>query len=382
MANIFQQANKNLTNAGAMATAAGRKNSWQNQGAGRLSDASAIASTMMGMTGPNAMQQTGVDLFGMAAGPNGAQQAAMQRTVGAAGASGYERAAGGGFSGVAAPGSLAMSMNQFANPYMNTVMDQALARVREDEARQMSEIGAQASMQGAFGGSRHAVLEAEAMDDFNVRENEIISNLLSDGFAQAGQLATQQQQNQLAANQGLLTLGSNLQGRQLDAAGLQADIGATLGQQRLAAAQGISGVGSDVAAQDAANVANAGNLQLGAGQGLISAGNQFANNQIAAANQLTDLGIAQDQIGQQANAAQAASGAQQRGLNQAVLDFANQQFGGYVQHPNQMLELVQAMFGSPLNNNQTTTQTMDPGLFQYLGLGLQGAGLLSKQRGG
>jgi len=381
MPNIFQQANKNLTNAGTMATAAGRTNSWQKAGTGRLMDASSIADQMMGLAGPNAIQTAGMRGFQNAAGPNQAQTAALRTAAAGGGMSGYEASAGRGFGGIAGPGSMAMSMNQFMNPYVNNVMDNALARIREDESRQMSDIGAQAAMQGAFGGSRHAVLESEAMDDFNQRENELISGMLSDSFSQAGNLANAQQQNQLAANQGMMTLGGNIQNRALNAAGLQADVGATLGNQQLQAAQGVSNIGNQVAANDINAMSNAGNLTLGAGQALTNAGNQFANNQLGAAGALTNLGVQQDQIGQQANAAQAASGAQQRGLNQAVLDFANQQFGGYVNHPNQMLDLVSAMFGSPLNQNQTQTQSNNPGLFQYLGLGLQGAGTFYKPGG-
>lgn len=377
MANVFQQANKNLTNSGTLMTQAGRKNSWQNQGTSRLLDASAIASTMSGMGGPNQMQQNAYsNLEGMYGKLTSPEMLGLRSVQGAQGPNMAEQAAGRGFSGIAGPNSLARSMNSFINPYTDNVLNNAINRMRVDEQQTLSRIGSDAAMQGAFGGSRHALLEAEAMDDFNVRENELTSGLLSDMFSQAGQLGSQQQQNQIAANQGLLTLGGNIGQRQLAVGREQLNAGQQFANRNLNTATQMGNLGTDVAAQGINAATAGGNLQLQSGMGLLDAGNQFAQNQMQAGRGLLDLGVTQNNIGNQVNQNQAQQGQVQRSINQAVLDMANNQFDGYVNSPNIALDLAMAMAGgSPLQGNSTQTMTQNPGLLQYMGLGLQAAGL-------
>ncbi len=69
----------------------------------------------------------------------------------------------------------------YMNPYIKGALDPAARELREEMARQQQQIGGQAGMTGAFGGSRQAILESEARRG----GTEAIGDLYSRGYAQA-----------------------------------------------------------------------------------------------------------------------------------------------------------------------------------------------------
>lgn len=92
---------------------------------------------------------------------------------------------------------------------------------------------------------------------------------------------------------------------------------------------------------------------------------------------LMNLGNSGFNMGQQANAGQAAAGGKQQGLLQGLLSGAAGQFDGYTNAPTQTLStLLAALSGNPLAGNTSSTSTFKPGLFNYLsmGAGMAGAG--------
>ena len=57
-------------------------------------------------------------------------------------------------------------------------------------------------------------------------------------------------------------------------------------------------------------------------------------------------------------------------MNQALIDAAKGQFGGFTGAPQDALSTYLAALGGSQTGQQTQTQTQKPGLLQYLSLGL------------
>ena len=93
---------------------------------------------------------------------------------------------------------------------------------------------------------------------------------------------------------------------------------------------------------------------------------------LGAASQLGGLGQQAFQTGQTIQQQQQQAGLLQQGIQQALIDAAKQQYAGYTGAPQQALQAPLAALGvTP--TPQTTTNSMQPGLFNYLQLG---AGIL------
>jgi len=89
---------------------------------------------------------------------------------------------------------------------------------------------------------------------------------------------------------------------------------------------------------------------------------------LGAASQLGGLGQQAFQTGQTIQQNQLQQGLLQQGMQQALIDAAKQQYAGYTASPMQSLSAPLAALGAT-PTPQTTTQSMKPGLFNYLQLG-------------
>ena len=133
---------------------------------------------------------------------------------------------------------------------------------------------------------------------------------------------------------------------------------------------------SNMGALNAASQYNAGNA--------MSAQQQNVANQITAQNMRMGAGSQLGQLGQQAfntgqtiQQNQQQQGLMQQGLQQALIDAARGQYAGYTGAPGQALSAPLAALGvTPVP--QSSTQTNQRGLFDYLGLG---AGMIAKRGG-
>lgn len=115
------------------------------------------------------------------------------------------------------------------------------------------------------------------------------------------------------------------------------------------------------------------NNAMTAAQSDISTGLQGSQNRLNAANQLGNLSNLGFGMGMDLNAQAAQQGALEQGVNQLLLDAAKNQYAGYIGAPTQSLNYMnQAMGVTPTPT--TTTQTKNPGLFDYLTLGAGLAG--------
>ena len=216
-------------------------------------------------------------------------------------------------------------LSAYTNPYETQVVQQSLRDLGGAQEKALNQMGAQATAARAFGGSRQGIAEAETRKSFADKAARTVSGLRQSGYQQAQQLAGQDIGRQMqvsAANQ------------------------AALNQQRqFGAAQGM-------AAQ-----------QLNQGAGL-----QGAQFRLGAAGQMGNLGQQAFGTSQAIQQQQMQQGLMQQGLMQQLIDAARGQYAGAVGAPQQSLGLPLAALGAtPVP--QTTTQSMKPGLFNYLQLG-------------
>jgi hypothetical protein len=234
---------------------------------------------------------------------------------------------------------------EYMSPYMQDVVEQQKQAAVQDYARQLPGMGAAAARAGAKGGTREALLQAEARRGLQDRLGDIEATGRQQAFQQAQQqfgadraaLMQAQQLNQAA---GLTTGQQNLAARlgvqQLGTqAGLQAALanqqaGLTTGQQNLAAQLQTQGLGAQQAMQAAlANqqmgfnvgqqnlAAEQARRQFIAQQGMQS---QLANQQAGLTSGQANL---QALLGTQQLGAQ--TGLQSQQLNQAAQLQAQQQ---------------------------------------------------------
>ena len=213
---------------------------------------------------------------------------------------------------------LSVNANQLSstnlNPYMNPYTDQVIKANEADILRGaqmgLDHLGSEASMAGAYGGSRHGVAMGEMGRGVASELAQSSAGLRQAGYGNAQQAALQD-------------IGNNLQGQM---ANQQAD---------------LSGQGQRLGA--ASQLANISNLGFGMGQ-------QVNQN------------LAQQGAMQQA--------LQQMVMDNAKNNFSqftNQPVQG-------LSYLNNALNATPSDNsfNQTKTQTKTPGLFDYLSLGASG----------
>lgn len=90
---------------------------------------------------------------------------------------------------------------------------------------------------------------------------------------------------------------------------------------------------------------------------------QAAQNQQLTQSQLAGQGFG---FGQAINNQQAAQGAQVQAMNQALIDAARGQYGGFTGAPANSLQMILNALGS-MPNQSTTKETQNPGLFGILG---------------
>jgi len=131
------------------------------------------------------------------------------------------------------------SIAQYMSPYQQQVIDASLAEFDRNAAVQQTGLRDQSIQSGAYGGARQGVMAAETMRNNSMDRNQIMNQLLNQGFGQAQQARAQD----LQAQQGL---GQYQQGLNQFQQGL-----GTYSQQLGNAQQGF-----DQANKDATQIAN------------------------------------------------------------------------------------------------------------------------------
>jgi len=134
----------------------------------------------------------------------------------------------------------AVSVGQFMNPYIQNVIDIQKREARRAGDVEQQRIGQKAVSQGAFGGSRQAILEAEANRNLQQRLGDIQFRGQAAAFEDAQNRLAQQRNRERSAGQQFATLGTTVPGQTLREISALETTGAQrrgVGQQALDIAQ-------------------------------------------------------------------------------------------------------------------------------------------------
>ena len=182
----------------------------------------------------------------------------------------------------------------YMSPYMQNVVD-----IQQREAQRQGDIartgrGAQAVGAGAFGGSRQAIMEAEAARNLAQQKGDIQAQGLQSAYGQAQQQFNAEQQARLQAQQANQQAGLTVGGQNL---------GARLGVQQLGTQTGLQTALANLSSQQQANVQNqaARNQAMGmnAQQAMQAAlANQQMGFNVGSQNLAANLGVQQLGAGQ------------------------------------------------------------------------------------
>ena len=142
---------------------------------------------------------------------------------------------------VAAAGIDPTSYQQFMNPFMEDVIATTQQDIADRGAQQQLQAQASAAGQGAFGGSRQAVLQGQIAADVMDQQARTGAQLRSAGFQQAQNLAQQAAQQQLRQAQLTGQLGQTVAGLGVQTAGL-GQLGQQMGVQDVNTLLGIGGL--------------------------------------------------------------------------------------------------------------------------------------------
>ena len=255
----------------------------------------------------------------------------------------------------------------YMSPYMQNVVN-----IQQREAQRAADIagtqrGAQAVASGAFGGSRQAIMDAEAARNLAMQKGDIQATGQQAAFQNAQQQFNAEQQARLQAqqaNQGAgLTVG-------------QQNLAANLGIQQLGAGQNLQAqLANQQQAMEAQRLGEQ-SRQFGGSLGL-----QGLQAAMTGAGQLGALG--QQQFGQQKDILnlQNQFGGQQQAQQQALINAEAQNFAAQQRYPYQQLEFMSNILrGTPMGTVQSMYQAPPSPLSQVVGAGtaLYGASKLAK----
>lgn len=293
-----------------------------------------------------------------------------------------------------------------AAQYMSPFIEQALAPQLREAQRTSDILGTQqagqAVQQGAFGGSRAGLLEAERQRNLATQMGDIRARGLQTAYEQAQQLYGTEAQRQLAAQQANQQAGLTVG---------QQNLNALLGIQQLGAGQNLQAQLANQQALQAAQQAAEQSRQYGYGQGMTAAqqraqyglagqqaeeqsrqfgaglGLQGAQAGLQGAGQLANIGGQQLGAQQGILGLQAQTGAQQQAQQQQVINQMLQNYATTQQYPQQQLAFMNAMLrGLPLQTTTTQAYQAAPSTASQLaGLGLAGAGMygmMNRKKGG
>lgn len=271
-------------------------------------------------------------------------------------------------------------LNPYMNPYQQAVVNQSMTDLERARQIQMAQMGAKAQAAGAFGGSRHGIADAETNRAFAEQAARTTTQLNQQNFQQAQAAAQQDIASRMQA--ALANQNANLQAATTTGQfGMQTQL-ANQAAQNQAGQFGANAFNTaalqnaqfgNQARQFSAQAANQAALanqqaQLQAAMANQSAGLQANQQNLGAASQmgsLANLGFGMGQSVQQMNLQ---AGAQQTAQAQALADAAKAQAAARAAAPAQSSGLLaQALGATP--TTQSTTQTRQPGLFDYLTLG-------------
>jgi len=288
------------------------------------------------------------------------------------------------------------AIQAYMSPYQKAVTDVQKAGALRDYQVGETVRQAEAAKSGAYGGTRQAVLEAEAQRNLNTQLQGIEAQGTQNAFQAAQQAQQFQAQQQLAGlqaaqqgvGQGLSAYGAQLAGLQ----GAQQGVGQGLAayNAQLAGLQGAQqGVGQGLSAYNA-QLAGLQGAQQGVGQGLSAYGLGLQGAETAAqvGQALGNLGAQQLQSQQSIAQLQNQFGQQQTQQQQEIINNAINNYAMAQQYPMQQLAMYNALLrGYSTPTSASTTYQAAPSTGSQL-MGLAGTALgaygayATKKKGG
>jgi len=218
------------------------------------------------------------------------------------------------------------SMDPYMNPYTEQVIRANERDILRGATMGLNQLGAQAQAARAFGGSRQAVTEAELGRNVLQQLAQSSAGLRQQGFTQAQQAALQDVASQNVASQ----------------------FGA--------------GAYNQAALQNAANA-------LAAQRANQQAGLAGSQQRLQAATQLGGLSNLGFGMMRSVNQDLMQQGMLEQAIQQALIDAAKTQYGGFVGAPQTALNTQLGAYAGSQTGEQTQTTAKQPGLFDYLSLG-------------
>ena len=229
------------------------------------------------------------------------------------------------------------NLQPYMNPYTTNVVNSTMQDMRRANQMALNDVGAAAGASGAFGGSRHGLVEGQTNNGFTQQVGQMSAGLRQAGFQNAQQMAGSDIDRRMQAGQYNASIGMQ---------GQLANQAANMQNQQFNASQNMQ-----------AQLANQ------------SAGLNGAGQRLGAAGQLGNLGNMGFGMGQQITQTQMQQGAQQQALMQQLIDASKAQYGGWTGAPqNGLATQIGAASGSPFP--QSTTESKSPGLLNILSMGL------------
>ncbi len=92
-----------------------------------------------------------------------------------------------GWMGLNAPQNYGDAIQPYMNPYTQNVINRTMGDIREQRDMALNQVGGQANLAGAFGGSRHGLVESNIYRDALDTSGDISASLRNQNFQQAGQ---------------------------------------------------------------------------------------------------------------------------------------------------------------------------------------------------
>lgn len=232
----------------------------------------------------------------------------------------------------------------YMDPYKQQVIDRTVAEMERSNQRRRLADDTRATQAGAFGGSRHAVLDSLREEDFDRQLGNTVASLYDQGYSRA------QDQYNTDENRGLQGFGANAAVGAADASRtLQADL-----------ANQTTGLQAFNANREQFNTDQA--RALAAGQNMAGIADQAQSMGLKDVASVMAVGDMGQQLGQ-------------TGLDLAYQDWQNQKAAPY----QQLGWLQGAASGQPVSNpamftSQTQTQPGPNAFSQILGAGIAAAG--------
>ena len=276
----------------------------------------------------------------------------------------------------AGPDRAAVGLSAYMNPYQQQVINPVADAIERQRQLSNVDLASRAAKSKAFGSRRD--VEQDRLDEAAMRQTgQALSPLYNTGYNQALQAAQfdvgqqsaigrtnvgfEDQARRFGAQQGMtaqqLNQAAGLQGANLNLQGSQA-----MSQADLAAANARRASAASLGSQ----AAQSEQLGMTAARTFADTGRQDMATRLQAANQLSNLGRTSFGYGTAIQDRMAAQGAQQRGIQQQLIDQAQaeqQRYrGGPAQGLNTMLGTVTGQTGNLTGN----TVSQNPGLFNYL----------------